>query len=514
MAPTGGPKDIEPPYILKVIPNDTIGFNSKYLQFNFNEYFVLNDVNKNFIISPIINQNPIYKIKNKSLIIIFSDSSLLDSVTYTLKPGISILDNNERNSFDKNYFYRFTKSKTLDNFYLRGSVIDNYTNKPINDAKVLLHTNINSFPDKNSLTYYSKTDENGNFIINSIHKGQYSLIAYTDNNNNFIFDQNSELIGFYEKKIIYPFHYDSCNLKIRLFKEPIYKQKVISAVNLEYGLIILKMAKPIDKNFTISEITNENFIKYVSYSKNYDSVYVWYNDTTTLSPKLYIKTSDFSDTVSINLKKYNNKLINQKINTNLSQTKPFYKNNPIELQFKVPIKKCFLEKIIVTDSINEFIPNIDTFENILTGLKFYLPLEDNKTYCLKIDRGGLIDIYDNFNDTISFTFHTGFMSDLSNLTVNLKVNTSHNIIIELLNKENKLIDNKILCTSSSSTLTFASIPPDTYVLKAIFDYNKNNMFDDGSFLKKIQPEPILIYDKDIIIKPGWDNEIEWDLTKL
>jgi hypothetical protein len=43
------------------------------------------------------------------------------------------------------------------------------------------------------------------------------------------------------------------------------------------------------------------------------------------------------------------------------------------------------------------------------------------------------------------------------------------------------------------------------------DTNSNGRWDTGKFIKKIQPERVLIHPKIFDVKPNWELEEDWDL---
>jgi hypothetical protein len=48
-------------------------------------------------------------------------------------------------------------------------------------------------------------------------------------------------------------------------------------------------------------------------------------------------------------------------------------------------------------------------------------------------------------------------------------------------------------------------------LKIIDDLNNNGKWDTGDYIYKLQPEPVRLFPKEIIIRANWDVEEEWKL---
>ena len=73
--PQGGPRDHDPPKLLKATPaNMTRFFNSKVIELDFDEFFKLNNIYQEITISPTPAKLPEYKTKKKSLVITLKDT--------------------------------------------------------------------------------------------------------------------------------------------------------------------------------------------------------------------------------------------------------------------------------------------------------------------------------------------------------------------------------------------------------------------------------------------------------
>ncbi len=63
----------------------------------------------------------------------------------------------------------------------------------------------------------------------------------------------------------------------------------------------------------------------------------------------------------------------------------------------------------------------------------------------------------------------------------------------------------------SQKIDYTFLTPGNYTLKVIIDSNNNNKWDTGNYSEKTQAETIVIYEKPIVIRANWDNEIKWKL---
>ena len=126
MAPSGGIRDLYPPTLdtnklTPAIPaNFSTNFDANEIVLQFNEYFILDKPLKNVIITPILSQNPSYRIKGKKLIIGL-EGELKESTTYTINFGDAIKDITEGN-VTKNFNYVFSTGSYIDSLFFKGKV--------------------------------------------------------------------------------------------------------------------------------------------------------------------------------------------------------------------------------------------------------------------------------------------------------------------------------------------------------------------------------------------------------
>ena len=89
------------------------------------------------------------------------------------------------------------------------------------------------------------------------------------------------------------------------------------------------------------------------------------------------------------------------------------------------------------------------------------------------------------------------------------------IIIQIITKKDK--EKEIIIKEYKFTkdakIKIEHLQPDTYYLKLIYDENLNNKWDTGDYLKHIQPEKIIYYNKPIGVKSGFDTEANWIINE-
>jgi hypothetical protein len=54
------------------------------------------------------------------------------------------------------------------------------------------------------------------------------------------------------------------------------------------------------------------------------------------------------------------------------------------------------------------------------------------------------------------------------------------------------------------------LDPGNYGMRIIIDNNRNGKWDPGVLLQKKQPEKIINYNTQVVLKAGWDNEVDFN----
>jgi len=116
----------------------------------------------------------------------------------------------------------------------------------------------------------------------------------------------------------------------------------------------------------------------------------------------------------------------------------------------------------------------------------------------------LTDFFDNKNDTLSYSIGTKNLSDYGNMRVVLENVKRFPVIVQLTDKEGKVKYTEY--TDKNTTINFDAIEPAIYILRIIYDDNKNKTWDTGSYLEKRQSEEVIYFPKEINIRSNWDWE--------
>lgn len=135
---------------------------------------------------------PEVKIRRKSVLVEFKDT-LKPNTTYAISFGKSISDNTENNVLN-NYRFVFSTGNSIDSLVLKGTVINSFSQKPENDAVVMLYkSNYDSVPYKELPNYIAKTDENGLFNFSNIKNDSFKIFVLNGGSGDFLYRPGKKL---------------------------------------------------------------------------------------------------------------------------------------------------------------------------------------------------------------------------------------------------------------------------------------------------------------------------------
>jgi len=497
-SPTGGAKDIEPPKVLSTFPDSAqTNFDGKSVSLTLDEYFTLNNIQKELIISPPVQTPPKIKVYKKKLIIQFQDT-LKPNTTYSLNFGEGIKDLNESNTL-KNYSLVFSTGSEIDSLSQSGQIIDAQTLEPLKDIKVFLYkTRADSNLIKNQPYYVSRTDENGNFQFAHISDDSFRIYALEDINNNFRMEKD-ERIAF-RSELIYP---DSNNLELRLasntFKDTL---KLIRSSVSKKGFMLMLFNQSISQ-FKESHSIQHNLSNQGKMTRSYTRInkdsFILYlpastNELDSFNVELKLGTFSFNETIQIQ------KFSVPKLSVStLSQFAPnknvvLHTNNTI-----IKFNSDFLE--LYADSIP-----VENFElQKLTDHQIGIEssFQPAKEYLLVIKKGAFTDLHNQENKTDTLRFKSLSAEETGSVSCNIVLpdNDSNYYVVELL-KGDKVIDTQSV--NRSGTLSYSYLLPGKYGLRAFHDQNKNQEYDQHDMLGGVQAEKYYNYLKIIEVRPNWE----------
>jgi len=502
--PDGGPMDEDAPiFVTANPPYETINFDKKEINIYFNEYIKLKDLNKQLIISPPLNPENPPLISPQGTPSKFINIKILDTLkensTYIFDFGNSVQDNNESNTLER-FKYIFSTGNYIDSLSLSGNVKNAFISKSVEDIKLLLYRLDSSYTD--SAVYNRKPDyvtsslDSSNYQFTNLRKGNYLLVALDDVRSDYIFNPETDKIGFLNDTITLP--RDSIiNHTISIFKEELpyifRRGKEIRKGQLIFGY----KGKP--KNLTVETLSAvpDNFKTIIFPEKGKDTLNLWHSLIEKDSLIFKISDNIISDTVTVKLRK--KELDSLKVNEitggilNLKDTLFFLTNNPVvsidtsRINFKL------------SDSINfPYEAFISKKEN---KIGFLFEKKYKKSYKINLYPNALTDIFNTTNDTISSLFRTRGTEDYGEISVTIQNPKKIPVIIQLTDINDATIVQETC--SENKNISFDLLIPQKYKIRIIYDSNQNGIWDTGSYLEKKQPEHVEYFPETQEVRANW-----------
>ena len=510
---TGGLKDTIAPTLKISFPeNFSTNFKGNQIKLTFDEYIKLKGLEKQLIVSPPMKNEPLIipSSVTKYLTIQIKDT-LQPNTTYSFNFGQSITDNNEGNPLNQ-FKYVFSTGPYIDSLALGGRVKDALDREVESFVSVMLYEVNEKFKDSVVYTspprYITNTlDSLKTFRLENLKAGKYLLVAMKDRNNNNKFNPKTEKIGFHKQFITIP---NDTVYEIELFKEELpfkaYKPSQVSGNRIAIGYDG-KQDFSKSKPKIILKNNNQILESIVTQFPKKDSLQVWYKPIKADSLLLNIKKEGYVNDFSVKIK-------NQKKDTlsiNAVQTGILNMRDEFTLESSTPLVKIDKSKISIKDSktkITEFTPNYDDFNQKLV-LNF--PKNTSEKYQIQLLPGALTDFFEKSNDTLTYKLETRSESDYGNLIVDFQNVKRFPIIIELTNEKGEILAYDY--SEKNTKVEFNFLEPKDYILRVIYDDNKNKKWDSGNYLEKRQAEEVIYYSKVIKdVRANWNDNETFDLS--
>jgi len=499
-----------------------LNFKDKEIILTFDEWVQL-DQNK-ILISPPMAQKPEFKIKHKSLVVKFKDT-LRENTTYTLNLSEGIKDYTENNAV-KNMKFVFSTGDFLDSLQIKGQIIDALTLQPKNNILIMLYNSLqDSVPCLQKPLYLARTDEQGMFSIENVKSDSFKLFALLDKNNNLLFDQANEEIGFIANDFLLT---DSSQptIKMRLFapRAPVKIQntKFIhqNAVRVSFNQPILQKIdiQPISDNFKILKIeqSGDSVLMFTQHQlKNADklSFVIKYAN----QDKIDTASLTFSSTLDTLPKiKFAEAAKSKAAKTAKNAESKQNPASPHQLIFNLPITEWDSSRIFLYQDSNKIAAIFSlqqTAERVFNIQTNWQAID----YQLVILPNALKNCYgQNNQDTIFKKISVAKPEDFGNLKlkiINIDSSKAENYLLQLIKDKTDILTEKKFNSQNKSSLEidFSNLETGSYFVRLITDSNLNGRWDTGDYWQKVQPEPVF-NSNNVSIRANWDNELQIDFN--
>jgi hypothetical protein len=533
VAPTGGPRDTTPPKILRVEPaNFSANFTGDKINLVFNEFIQLKDLNKYLIISPPMEKTPDIEIKGKSLAIKLNEK-LLDNTTYCLFFGNAIVDLTENNPI-QNFQYVFSTGSYLDSMSLTGNVISAPEIEPAKGVLVCLYDkDEDSLPFKEKPRYVTKSGENGQFELRNLGNRKYKLVAIHDKNNDYLFQPASEDIAFSDSLV------GTCFIRTKMSNDSVKKDSLNKPANLSQANLVTfkefdtsqkllkkEYSKPGQFTFIFKQPAKSPMVKPIGkyaelgsawaipeFLPHGDTLIYWLTgdspgDSITL---LISEDQKIIDTVSFDVKKFERNSKYKKIYKSgkilytVNTSGAIELNQNLNFEFSYPLLKFDLSAIRLIEDKDTLVPEIH-LDSVKRHLVISHKWKEAYNYHVLIPKNTLKDLKGQENDTILLQLKSKALKDYAVIKLHCKPSQSGQYIVQLISDKNLVERQKKF--QSESLIEFDFVKPANYRLRIIFDKNRNGKWDSGKYLKKIQPEIIRYFPRQINARGNWEIEEE------
>ena len=137
--------------------------------------------------------------------------------------------------------------------------------------------------------------------------------------------------------------------------------------------------------------------------------------------------------------------------------------------------------------------------------------EPSELYKIKLFPGAIIDFFDNQNKNLVYKLDTKSTTEYGNLDIRLENVKQYPVIVQLTTETGVVLATET--ADKSPLVRFELILPNKFVVRVIYDTNKNGKWDTGNFLEKRQPEAVLYFLKTVDVRSNWDVDQPIDLFK-
>ena len=556
-SPSGGPKDLDPPEIVKSNPvNGVTNFKGDKIVITFNEYVVLDKINEKFMISPPMKKKPQISLKRKNVIIEY-DEELKDSTTYTFYFQDAIRDLNESNPID-NYQFVFSTGPVVDSLSVTGNVYNGFSLDPPEETLVLLYRELaDTAVTKQLPAYISRVDKKGYFRIDNVREGTYRLYALKDADNSKNFNLADEEFAFMNTPIevtaennFLPIVKDTVKVKKPLTKEQketadtiirkgeyqliLYKPEkklhylTSSSRSQQYKLVYTLSLPPDSLGFKFSVPGYDTNSYFIERNKENDTIQIWMTDSTLYSkPQINsLVWYPFTDSTGNIVLKQDTILMRFIIpRATRARIKParFSVNTPFTggvlipgqqllIKSQTPLRAPDTSKIRlyqIVDSIKIKTPfTIEKDKKNSCTLILSAKLIQGKAYLFIADSTAFGNIYGQQADSTGSKFIVKNNDTFGKLTLNIS-NYEGSRIIQLLTNDEKLVRETKM--NKNGGIIFPLLNQGTYKLRVIYDLNNDGKWTTGDFASDRLPEPVSFLPKVILIKENWELDEDWDI---
>ncbi len=494
VAPTGGPRDEQPPRLdsLASTPNMQTNFKKQDILLAFDEWLKLQDVFNQVVVSPPLDYQPEVRLKKKNVIFEFDGrEELRPDATYVINFGTAVRDLTEGNEVP-NLRFVFSTGQYIDSLQLNGRVLDAVSGEPVEKILVMLYDNLaDSVVRSVKPFYFARTDKQGNFSIGNLKKDTFKVFALSGLD--YYYNNSKEQIGFLDTPI-WLSDTTQPQLTIKLFAEQ-QALRLLKANTEQYGLLkLIFNADPQNVAISFADIDPPPITEY-----DRDTIKLWYGLADTAQWAVYVRTdSTNTDTTWVKpkgkaafLADNRLKLSEPRILQRRSNIKP---GQPISLAFSQPLTRFDTAKIrLLEDTLHTVVvPTIQIDSTNQRQLVIDYAWKPSMPYLLELQANAVTNLYGQRNDTLQLNYLAATPAQFGDLRLILEdLDSTQQYIVQLRDKGDQLIDQLSVSGLSVFQKEYKTLNPGQYQLHIIEDSNANGRWDSGNYDGRRQPERLL-----------------------
>ncbi|WP_338815217.1 Ig-like domain-containing domain [Bernardetia sp. Wsw4-3y2] len=522
--PTGGLKDITPPKLISTYPNDqSTNFNGDMIILDFDEDITTQKLQEELQISPFIEGTYKSTVKRNRLTLKF-DKPFAENTTYTFSFGKGVVDFNEKN-VPKNIKLAFSTGDKIDSLLITGTVSSLMRGNKLENAMVGLYAYNDSEADSFDIDnrrplYFSLTDSMGRYAIENIKAGKYKVYALVEpkDKRDYIYNKNTELIGFYEEPLQIKSSYSGVDFKV-----------------IRYDILPFKLSGARQRAQYFEIKFNKNVadytIEYQDEGKDADYDTLFYPVLQDEYINFYNRNMNTEDSISA-LMSFTDSIGNR-IDTTLTvqfgtvrkpRESPFTfredppSNTPIipteglnlRFLFSKPILTMQYDSIVIGfkgDSTGNRTTAADwKFNKNRTEISFIksieLSTEKEKAFQLQIRSNTFVSVEnDTLKDNKNLEYTQGKLSDYGVISGEV-LGKYDNFIIEVIDAKGNVEQT----LQNIRKYRFENLLPGKKTIRVLVDTNANGKWDNGDFKERTIPEPVLTLTRELELKANWELE--------
>jgi len=421
---TGGPRDEIPPRFIieESSRNYVTNFEKSDITLYFDEYINLKDAANQILISPPLQYPPKIASRLKKLTVAFDDNEeLKEEVTYIVNFGKSITDFTESNEL-LNFTYVFSTGDYIDSLSMTGTVIDAETSEPVKEALVLLYIDDqDSIVYKEKPFYFATTGEDGTYRINNLRADSFKVVALLDTNLDYLFDNQSESIGFIDSLIVLGDSLIS-GVDLEIFKESgpsRYRSYEVEA----QGKAKIEFTGPVQGD----ELRILDSIDYAfTYDDGASLAYLWYLPRDRRSVRYEVMRNNILDTVSLRVNTRTTDTLETLKLRKLSANSQLglHPELPLVITFDRPIGSIDTTLVELIDTIKSLSvkPNMSISPDSPLDVIIEQQWESGSEFTMNLYPGAITDFFGKSHDTITRDILIAETVDFGSIEVSL-INT-------------------------------------------------------------------------------------------